>query len=674
MMRGIKGYLRGFSSVSSRRTWQARLRQLCLLAAILLAQHYIPRLLMSRWRVPLQEQAEEEQINSSSHMSLAELADLSVLSQEEEPALAPEGSDYTAEMYMEDFRNQPHPVTGSLTSGKYAEAWECGNVPTKHPLLASHRIGPLESDLVELVSSTWIFRYNDYLKYSHMAMLEHWGSILVAAWQAAPAPRNLLTKSDGSKEIVVEGLPDQRLLYSVSRDLGKTWEMPYGIQLMDSVPQAERGAVWSPVLHAARDGKLWLFYSQSRVCKKSRDREVTWAPGGDIKAVTLKNLKSLSVGLFDSSDVPSWSVPRVVLSQSDGDLLPKVVANKMIVLSSGEWVLPFWRERPDVEMYSCMKGVADEPSSGVLISEDEGQSWTAHGVLHDTRSPLLEGTVVELASKDILMLLRSSTGCMWRSMSKDQGRTWSEPEPTRLPNPNSKVHMIRLQNSSHLVLAFNNHKKFGTHLPTAEAGEGTQCRACRTALSLAISTNDGISWRVVASVDMDLTPGIRIHYPTLQQVDDTLLVTYSKFYLYRDPGEWSSDQGIRVASFNISKLLSTLAQDQVLRSIPSRGALLRMVDHFIEKLTPAEEAFIQTKGFRGTSAKKSERRWRWLAAALSNRYDLEHLGGLQWLVKKSNFAQYASGRVWSPERMQTAHANMSAATLRQADIAPTDIE
>mmetsp|Transcript_19155 Transcript_19155/g.53408 ORF Transcript_19155/g.53408 Transcript_19155/m.53408 type:complete len:508 (-) Transcript_19155:188-1711(-) len=383
---------------------------------------------------------------------------------------------------------------------------------------------------------------------------------------------------------------------------------------------------------------------------------------------------SVQVGLFDSSDVPSWSVPRVVLSQSDGDLLPKVVANKMIVLSSGEWVLPFWRERPDVEMYSCMKGVADEPSSGVLISEDEGQSWTAHGVLHDTRSPLLEGTVVELASKDILMLLRSSTGCMWRSMSKDQGRTWSEPEPTRLPNPNSKVHMIRLQNSSHLVLAFNNHKKFGTHLPTAEAGEGTQCRACRTALSLAISTNDGISWRVVASVDMDLTPGIRIHYPTLQQVDDTLLVTYSKFYLYRDPGEWSSDQGIRVASFNISKLLSTLAQDQVLRSIPSRGALLRMVDHFIEKLTPAEEAFIQTKGFRGTSAKKSERRWRWLAAALSNRYDLEHLGGLQWLVKKSNFAQYASGRVWSPERMQTAHANMSAATLRQADIAPTDIE
>jgi hypothetical protein len=39
-----------------------------------------------------------------------------------------------------------------------------------------------------------------------MAMLELWGDLLVAAWQAAPAPRNLLTKSDGTKEIVVEGL------------------------------------------------------------------------------------------------------------------------------------------------------------------------------------------------------------------------------------------------------------------------------------------------------------------------------------------------------------------------------------------------------------------------------------------------------------------------------------
>lgn len=39
-----------------------------------------------------------------------------------------------------------------------------------------------------------------------MAMLERWGDILVAAWQASPAPRNLLTKADGSKEIVVEGL------------------------------------------------------------------------------------------------------------------------------------------------------------------------------------------------------------------------------------------------------------------------------------------------------------------------------------------------------------------------------------------------------------------------------------------------------------------------------------
>lgn len=37
---------------------------------------------------------------------------------------------------------------------------------------------------------------------------------------------------------------------------------------------------------------------------------------------------------------------------------------------------------------------------------------------------------MELASQDILMLLRSSSGCTWRSVSKDKGKTWSQ---ARLP-------------------------------------------------------------------------------------------------------------------------------------------------------------------------------------------------------------------------------------------------
>eukprot|EP00193_Tetraselmis_chui_P008510 CAMPEP_0177752494 /NCGR_PEP_ID=MMETSP0491_2-20121128/950_1 /TAXON_ID=63592 /ORGANISM="Tetraselmis chuii, Strain PLY429" /LENGTH=625 /DNA_ID=CAMNT_0019267703 /DNA_START=61 /DNA_END=1937 /DNA_ORIENTATION=+ len=467
------------------------------------------------------------------------------------------------------------------------------------------------------------------------------------AWQAAPSSRTLLVKGDGSKEIVVEGLQDQRLLYSVSRDVGKTWETPSGIQLSDSRSSELRGPVWSPVLHAAEDGRLWLFYSQSRECKKTVNGQVTWAPGGDIKAVTLKNVKSLSTAIFDSSDSPIWSMPKTIISQDDDNGLPKVVANKMIVLTSGEWVLPFWREKPDSESYVCMGNVMNLPSAGVLISTDDGNNWSVHGELRDVRSPLIEGSVVQLESGSILMLLRSASGCAWRSVSHDRGRSWTPAVPTHVPNPNSKAHVIRLKKSGHLVMAYNNHKPRGSHLPT-EDGQDNQCRSCRTALELAISADDGVTWRKLALVENEFTPGIRIHYPTLQQVDDMLMVIYSKFYLYREPGEWSQEQGIKLATFNISGLLSTSA-NVVLRGVPSQRLLINVVSHFIDSLSPEDISRIQMHGHthRLATVKRFEKRWRLLSTILCSRYDFSHLGGQRWLFSKLNFGRYAVGRVWS---------------------------
>ena len=50
-----------------------------------------------------------------------------------------------------------------------------------------------------------------------------------------------------------------------------------------------------------------------------------------------------------------------------------------------------------------------------------------------------QGTVAELRGGALLMLLRSTTGCLFESSSVDGGRSWSPPVPTRLPNPNTCV-------------------------------------------------------------------------------------------------------------------------------------------------------------------------------------------------------------------------------------------
>jgi hypothetical protein len=40
----------------------------------------------------------------------------------------------------------------------------------------------------------------------------------------------------------------------------------------------------------------------------------------------------------------------------------------------------------------------------------------------------------------------------------DKGKTWGNTRPMPIPNPNSKVHLIRMDPVGDLLLAFNNHR------------------------------------------------------------------------------------------------------------------------------------------------------------------------------------------------------------------------
>ncbi|KAK3259709.1 hypothetical protein CYMTET_31306, partial [Cymbomonas tetramitiformis] len=170
--------------------------------------------------------------------------------------------------------------------------------------------------------------------------------------------------------------------------------------------------------------------------------------------------------------------------------------------------------------------------------ECEGSTWAAYGAIvapPGVQTNLLEGSVVELLTGAVLMLLRSNTGCLFESISMDKGKTWSMAAPSRLPNPNSKVHIMRIEPSGHLLLAFNNHKHTG-------ARRGAECKSCRSDLELAVSEDDGHTWQRLGVLDNEAAPGIRLHYPTMVQAKDKLVIVYSRFYLYKDPGLYSEAQ------------------------------------------------------------------------------------------------------------------------------------
>jgi len=377
--------------------------------------------------------------------------------------------------------------------------------------------------------------------YKHMAMVETipWkgpalGNVLLA-WQTSEKiegtkQRIVMAEADGKEErLKFKALTgnEQRKIFA---DVG-SYAVP--------TDAGENGAVWGPSLFAnpRKNHEIWLFYSQSRTggCG-SRVPGMDYAPGGDILAKTFNVVSG------------TWThTEKIVLSQDYDDGIPKVTANKPIVLRrSGRWVLPYWNERAMIESPAanpdCGK-LNGKEGAGVLLSDDHGESWYPSETIRGKNTWLIENAVVELEEDDhLLMVFRTKAGYVFRSESLDGGQTWTEATPMRdVPNPNSKIDMIRLQPSGLLALAFNDHAK--------HPAKG--CSRCRTFLKVALSSDEGKTWTRIRELEMDVDGSLRSHYPTLLQRGCELLVAYSKFYKIEPTGaraeESLAKQGIYVA-------------------------------------------------------------------------------------------------------------------------------
>ena len=144
-------------------------------------------------------------------------------------------------------------------------------------------------------------------QYVHMGMLEQLPNGSIAAVFQASFEH-------------YEGSGGQSLFWSTSPD-GKQWHAPSVLVKSEGLP------VWSPVLHV-EGGRLWAFFSLSKVACKYLDRVrnvIRYSPGGDI----------LQMSSDDSGR--TWSSPIAVHTYDDEVSIPKVLANKMVVLSNGAW-------------------------------------------------------------------------------------------------------------------------------------------------------------------------------------------------------------------------------------------------------------------------------------------------------------------------------------------------
>lgn len=139
---------------------------------------------------------------------------------------------------------------------------------------------------------------------------------------------------------------------------------------------------------------------------------------------------------------------------------------------------------------------------GVLISENDGESFSLHGYLRGgAHGWLIEPRVVELLNGHIAMLIRSQyDGWLWQSESPDGGMSWSDPVRSNIPNPGAKVNLLRARDGRIFLL----------HNPSRHDGE---VMGGRNPLSLWISDDDMRTWRIQVDLIRDANPSASLNYP-----------------------------------------------------------------------------------------------------------------------------------------------------------------
>lgn len=232
---------------------------------------------------------------------------------------------------------------------------------------------------------------------------------------------------------------------------------------------------WNPVMYKVPDGKLMLFYKVGPtvedwwgMVKTSTDDGKTWTEAKRLPDGLLGPIKNKPVLIEDSILISPSSTEQV----------------------NGDWRVHF------------------------EISKNFGDTWRMVGPIgKESNYDIIQPSILYYEDGKLQMLARSKHDYVMSSWSYDKGNTWSEPEPTVLPNPNSGTDAVTLNNGMQLIV-YNNDKR--------EEGKGG---GPRTSLVIAVS-EDGVDWKNVHTLE-DTTPGEFSYPAVIQGSDGDIHITYT---------------------------------------------------------------------------------------------------------------------------------------------------
>ncbi|EBS7634847.1 hypothetical protein CDR68_13855 [Salmonella enterica] len=266
------------------------------------------------------------------------------------------------------------------------------------------------------------------------------------------------------------------------------------------VTAREGKAHWNPVLFYPSD-RLWLFYKV----------------GNDVHRWKTWFITSSDRGF-------TWSSPTELVN---GDRLPRgPVKNKLLLASNGVWIAPGSIESPERWRAFVDRSVDEgkhwniafvplEPDNAIAGKNVALWDGVKKGMLWECClenllrwDGVIQPTLWESSPGHIHMLLRSTRGAIFRSDSIDYGVTWSSARATSLPNNNSGIDLVSMQDGT-LVLALNPVSgNWGKRYP----------------LSLIVSHDNGTSWLPLLDLESDRG---EYSYPAIISEGGVVHITYT---------------------------------------------------------------------------------------------------------------------------------------------------
>jgi hypothetical protein len=265
------------------------------------------------------------------------------------------------------------------------------------------------------VERAWLYRPETTWTYSHHPHLAFFGDRTFAIW------------SNGRRD---EDAPGQRILLSTSDDF-RTWSPP--TPLLDVQPGVHGEQVLTAAGFHQHAGRLVAYIGRYEYRPEALDDRGQRRPGDKgHMATTLLAMTTTGDG--------HWEGPldlRLPIVPNHG---PQRTASGRLIIS-GNISFPYTDDPAGLAGWR-MTGIYP-PSMAAGIVDDSESFWQAKDVA-GWPVGLCEGSFYQTGDGVLHMLLRTNTGRLWATESRDDGATWSAPGPTGFSDNATKFHFGRL--------------------------------------------------------------------------------------------------------------------------------------------------------------------------------------------------------------------------------------